>query len=211
MKKYFSVFAFFTLCFVMGFSILRANTDEYYIDRDPAAVKNVFDFSHLKGERLQEAVRQRMMTGLVVKKDADGARFSFGHFVFVDEMGQKKPACQAFGKVAITFEAEGVSVGGDKPQMEVEGRCEHSNDLAMINPLFVPVAKILGERPGDGEFQFNQGSGVTIRFANLPEAWPRLWLLKSVKLVNEQNAEALVIESDEVAKYLGHPVVLSWK
>jgi hypothetical protein len=211
MNKYFSVFAIFTLCFVAGFSILRANTDEYFIDRDPAAVKNSFDFSHLRGERLQEAVRQRLMTGLQLKKEEGGMGIALGHFVFVDESGQKKPACQAFGKVALTFEAEGVSVGGDKPQMEVEGRCEHSSDLTMINPLFVPVAKIMGERPGDGEFQFNQGSGVTIRFANLPEAWPRMWLLKSVKLVNEKSSEALVVESDEVARYLGHPMVFNWK
>lgn len=211
MNKYFNVFALFTVCFVAGFSLLRFTTDDSYIDRDPAAVKNGFDFSHLQGQRLHEAVRQRLMAGLILQKEADGAGIGLGHFVFVDASGTKKPACQAFGKIALTFEAEGVSVGGDKPQMEIEGRCEHSSDLATINPLFVPVAKILGERPGDGEFQFNQGSGVTIRFANVPEAWPRMWLLKSVKLVNEESSEALVVESDEVAKYLGHPMVFNWK
>lgn len=211
MKKYFGVFAFFTLCFGAGYTMLRANTDQYFIERDPAAVRSGFDFSHLKGERLQDAVKQRLMAGLTLKKDTQGAGISLGHFVFIDERGEKKMACQAFGKVSFTFEAEGVSVGGDKPQMEVEGRCENSADMAMINPLFIPVANILGERPGDGEFQFNQGSGITVRFANLPESWPKMWLLKSVKLVNEKNSEALVVESDEVARYLGHPVVLSWK
>lgn len=202
--------ALFILCFGAGYTMLRTNTDTYLIDRDPAAVKNGFDFSHLKGERLQEAVRQRMMGGMVLKKNAEGAGISLGHFLFVDDNGEKKSACQAFSKVTLTFEAEGISIGGDKPQMEVEGRCTASNDMGTINPLFIPMANIVGERPGDGEFQYNQ-SGVVVRFANVSEAWPKMWLLKSVKLMNEKNSEALVVDSGEVAKYLGHPVVLSWK
>lgn len=210
MNRYLSVLVLFVLCFSAGYSVLRSNTDEYLIYRDPAAVRNGFDFSHLKGERLQEAVRQRMMSGMILKKSDEGAGISLGHFVFVDDNGEKKSACQAFRKVTLTFEAEGVSIGGDKPQMEVEGRCEASGDMSIINPLFIPMANIVGERPGDGEFQFNQ-AGVTVRFANVPESWPRMWLLKSVKLTNEKNSEALVVESREVVKYLGHPVVLSWK
>nr|WP_295904453.1 hypothetical protein [uncultured Bdellovibrio sp.] len=210
MRKFYGVFCLFALCFVFGYSVINYTTDEYQVHRDPAAIKNTFDFSHLRGEKLHEAVKQRLLSGLELRKTSGGAGIGLGHFVFVNQNGEKKLACQEFGKVALSFEAEGVSVAGDKPVMEIEGRCEFSADMAKINPLFLPVAKIVGERPGDGEFQFNEGSAVTVRFTNLPEEWPRTWLLKSVKLVNEKDSEALVIESDEVARYLGHPMVLNF-
>ncbi len=159
---------------------------------------------------MHEAVKQRLLTGLEFRKNTEGTGIGLGHFAFMNAVGEKKLACQEFGKVSLSFEAEGVSVAGDKPTMEIEGRCEFSTDMTKINPLFIPIAKIRGERPGDGEFQFNEGSAITVRFANLPESWPKLWLLKSVKLLNEKSSEALVIESDEVAKYLGHPMVLSF-
>lgn len=210
MRKICEVLGLFTVCFVAGYAYLRSNTDVFPISRDPAAVRNNFDFSHLSGEKLQAAVKQRLLSGLEIRKNSQGAGIGLGHFVFVDEKGSKRLACQEFQKVFLNFEAEGVSVGGDKPQMEVEGRCDFSADMARINPLYVPVAKIMGERAGDGEFQFNEGPRVTVRFVNVPEEWPRMWLLKSVKLVNESASEALVVESDEVAQTLGHPVVFSW-
>jgi hypothetical protein len=74
----------------------------------------------------------------------------------------------------------------------------------------LPVAKILGEKPGDGDFQFNQGTPVTVRFTNLPEEWPKTWVLKSVKLVDQKTYSSLVIESQDVLQSLGHPVVLTW-
>ncbi len=210
MRKFYGVFSLFVLCFVAGYSVIYCTSDQTPVNRDPAAVRNNFDFSHLNGEKLHEAVKQRLLTGLELRKTPAGAGIGLGHFVFVDDRGQKKLACQEFGKVSLSFEAEGVSVAGEKPVMEIEGRCEYSSDMTKISPLFVPIAKILGERPGDGEFQFNEGAPVTIRFSNLPEEWPRTWLLKSVKLLNEKASEALVVESDEVARHLGHPMVLSW-
>lgn len=210
MRKILGGAGLFTFCFLAGYGLLKSNTDEYQINRDPAAVRNSFDFSHLSGEKLQEAVKQRLLTGLEIKKNGQGAGIALGHFVYVDERGTKKLACQEFRKVFLNFEAEGVSIGGEKPQMEVEGRCDFSEDMSRINALYVPVARILGERPGDGEFQFNEGPKVTVRFTNLPEDWPRTWLLKSVKLVNESASEALVVEGPEVAQTLGHPVVFSW-
>lgn len=211
MKKFCVILGLFFCCFFAGYSYLKTNTDEYQVHRDPAAVRGNFDFSELSGHQLQSAVKSRLLSGLQIKKSKDGTAFSLGHFVFTNSKNEKKLACQEFEKVYLDFEAEGVSVAGEKPQMEVEGKCTSTPDVSGINPLFVPVARILGEKPGDGEFQFNEGHGITVRFNNLPEEWPTLWLLKSVRLMDQNNSEALVIESDEVAKTLGHPVVFSWK
>lgn len=210
MSRFVTVLGLFFVCFVGGYALLKYQTDDYSINRDPAAVRGNFDFSHLQGEKLSIAIKQRLLMGLEFRKSASGTSIGLGHFVFMDQRGEKKLACQEFGTVAFSFEAEGVSVAGEKPEMVLEGRCEFSSDMARINPLFLPIAKIVGERPGDGEFQFNEGSAVTVRFANLPSEWPRLWLLKSVKLTNGNDLKALTIESEEVARYLGHPMVFSW-
>lgn len=214
MRKFCGVLFLLAACFMAGYHLVFSTSNEALNQRDPAAIKNNFDFSHLRGEKLFAAQKQRLLAGLELAKNLPGkpaeARIGLGHFVFSNERGEKRMACQEFGKVSLSFEAEGVSVAGDKPVMEIEGRCEFSADMTKINPLYLPIAKILGERPGDGEFEFNDGAKVIVRFTNLPEEWPHTWLLKSVKLLNEKNAESLVIETYEVNKYLGHPMVLSF-
>jgi hypothetical protein len=208
MKRNLGVLVLLLAAFCGGYMHLHKNTDLNLIQRDPAAVRNAFDFSNLQGERLQAAAKQRLLAGFLTKKETTGASFGLGHFVFADEYGERKMACQHYGKVIFTFEAEGVSVAGEKPVMEVEGRCETSVDTSRINPLFIPISKITDERPGDGEFQFNEKSAITVRFTNLPEQWPQLWLMKSMKIINEKNFDSVTVESDEVARYLGHPIVL---
>lgn len=210
MRKLVSVFGIFFLCFAVGYSYISSTTDIYQVNRDPAAIRTNFDFSNLSGTKLQDAVKERLIAGFELKKSAGGTSIGLGHFVFLDDKGEKKLACQEFSKVSLTFEAEGVSVAGDKPSMQMEGHCEFSTDMTKINPLYLPIAKILGEKPGDGEFQFNEGHALTVRFTNLPEEWPHTWILKSVKLMNDKGSEALVVESNEVARYLGHPLVLSF-
>lgn len=210
MQKFVGIFGLFFACFGVGYTLMHYTTDAYQVNRDPAAVRNNFDISNLTGEKLHEAAKQRLLAGFEMKKSSEGASFGLGHFVFVDGHGEKKLACQEFSKVSLVFEAEGISVAGDRPSMEVEGRCEFSKDMAKINPLLIPIAKIMGEKPGDGEFQFNENNEVIVRFTNVPEEWPHTWLLKSVKLKSDKGSESLVVESNEVVRFLGHPLVLNF-
>lgn len=210
MKKFLGIGAFAVAMFLAGFSYFGFYSKTNMISRDPAAIGKIYDFSHLSGEKLQSAVKQRLLAGYVLKKTENGASVGLGHFVFLDPSGQRKLACQEFGKVTLTFEGDGASVSGDRPVMEVEGTCEFSADMARINPLWIPVSKILNEKPSDGEFQFNEGSPVAVRFSNIPDEWPRLWLLKSVKLTNVNTSQALIVEGKEVVEYMGHPVVLNF-
>lgn len=207
MRKYYSAFFLLAVSFLGNY--IFSMRSESSTQRVPAAVKNNFDFSNLSGESLLKASKQRLLTGLEILKDSEGAKIGLGHFIFSNEKGEKKLACDTFRKVALSFEAEGAIVSGEKPQMEIEGVCEFSKDMTKINPLYLPVARILGEQPGDGEFNFNEGAGITVRFSNLPDAWPKIWILKTVKLINQKNtADNLTVESDEVSDYLGHPFVL---
>ena len=210
MKRNLGALMLVLAAFMGGYFHIYSNTEVMLTPRDPASIRNAYDFSHLQGEPLQTAAKQRLLAGFQMKKETNGTGIGLGHFVFLDANGERKMACQYFNKVLITFEAEGVSVAGEKPVMEVEGKCEFSSDVARINALYIPIAKITGERPGDGEFQFTDKSSITVRFTNLPEQWPKLWLLKNVKIINEKNFESINVESNEVAHYLGHPMVLKF-
>lgn len=209
MKNIFAVGALFSVCFFAGYTLLRFTTEEYSINRDPAAVRNNFDLSNLSGSRLQESVKQRLISGLEFRKSEGGAGLALGHFIFVDNSGEKKLGCNEFGRVFFSFEADGVSVSGEPPLMEVEGVCNFSPDMSKIDPIFLPIAKILKEHPGDGEFQFNE-SKTTVRFTNLPEEWPKTWVLRSVRLINSKGSEAVVVDREEVDRLLGQPTVLTW-
>ncbi|HWU42456.1 MAG TPA: hypothetical protein VN132_03425 [Bdellovibrio sp.] len=210
MRKFAGICGVFLVSFAVGYFYLTYTTEVKEVDRIPAAIRSTYDFSNLTGEKLEEAVKQRLIVGFEIKKSPEGTGFGLGHFVYQNNKGEKVWACQKFGRVVLTFIAEGSSVAGDKPSMELEGVCETSKDLTKINPLFLPITKILSEKPGDGEFQFNEGHPVKVRFANLPESWPHTWLLESVKLYSDLTTESFIVESNDVAKYLGHPLVLSF-
>jgi hypothetical protein len=103
-------------------------------------------------------------------------------------------------------------VDGHKPEMEVEGACEVAHDINMIAPLWIPVAKILGEPVADGEFDFRENHPVRVRFANLVHSWPTAWRLNGVKLVAAQNPNQAVEISDRELKQLtAGPLILIFK
>lgn len=211
MKKYSQILVLFSLCFVGAFFYSQKNVDINSIERDPAAINAKFDFSNLQGESLYDAVKKRLVSNLRVSKLPGGTGITLGHFLFVDSTGQKRLACQQFEKVILTFAGDGTSVGGDRPTMEITGDCSATSDLSQINPVILPVGKILEGKPGDGEFQFNDDNGdVHVKFTNLSDSWPRTWLLQSVHLMSDRNQSPFFVSSEEVNLLLGHPLVMTW-
>ncbi len=209
-KKIARVLVLFIGCFVAGYLVIQTHSTDTSINRDPAAIGKVYDFSNLRGESLNTAVKQRLLAGFEIQKNQDEQGLSLGHFVYIDASGEKKFACQEFSKVVLTFVADGVAVAGHSTQMEVEGNCEFTNDVTKINPLWIPVTKILNEKVADGEFQFNGQSNVTLRFTNMPDEWPRTWLLQSVELKSRNAKESMIVESSDINQLLGRPMVLKF-
>lgn len=199
------IFAAFFAC---GFSIVTRTSPRFTINRDPAAIRQVYDFSHLRGSALEVAMKERMVAGLEVFKSDGRVGLALGHFAFVNASGEKTLGCREYGKVTMVFEAEGIVVNGERPSMEVEGACEFSDDLAKVNPLYIPVARILGEKPADGEFQFRDGKEVTVRFGNLSDEWPRKWVLTGLRLGGPKSTE-FAVGRNELTKILGHPFLIN--
>ena len=208
--KSFNAVVLFLMFFAIGYSFVGVPAGTYIKNRDPAAVNTaVIDMSVKSGLDLHNAIREKLLGSLQVKRVSSQAGVALGHF-YLKNKGEDKAACVLYPTVSLTFFAEGISVAGNKPMMEVEGRCELTSDNSGINPLMIPVDQILSEAPGDGEFQFRQGQKLTVKFANLPEGWPKKWILNSIKLNNVQTKETYILENSEIQKQRGSPVILNF-
>lgn len=218
MRTFFAIFAF-ALFFVCGVYV-SVNNQQYYENeyaevsvsrRDPAAIKKVYDFSNLEGSALSDASKQRLLSGIRVIHEQQDIGLELGHFVVRGEDGQKTFACQKYTKLIMTFQSEGVAVAGQPSTMEVEGHCEISaHDINSISPLWIPVAKVLGEPVSDGEFDFREGHQVRLRFANVSDEWPHTWVLTNVKMVDEQTQQEMGLDLNEIKKFSNNPVVIQW-
>ncbi len=201
-----------------NFKTLLTSRSTSNIARDPAAIRRTYDFSGLDGSALAKAQKMRLLSGAKVVREKAGVGVELGHFVIKGEGGQKTFACQKYGKISMTFVGDGSASNGELPKMEVEGQCEMSSDVNSISPLWIPVAKILGEPVADGEFNFQDGKPISVRFANVSDQWPVTWQLQSVRLFTsesqvEKGAEKqeVVIPAQELKQYVPGPVLLQWK
>lgn len=207
--------------FVTGFLFSRASSQfprtieqaSKSAARDPAAIRHVYDFSQLDGSALDQASKQRLVSGAKVLNESDEIGIELGHFVVKGNDGQKTFACQKYSQIVLQFEGDGSASNGEKPSMEVEGNCEISTaDINSISPLWIPVGKILGEPVADGEFDFRDGHAVKVRFANVFQDWPAQWRLRGVKLIeqNDPNKE-VKIGDREINQYTNRPFILNFK
>ncbi len=181
--------------------------------RDPAAIRRVYDFSQLDGSALDQASKQRLISGAKIRKDAEEIGIELGHFVLKGMNGQKTFACQKYSHIVLQFEGDGSASNGEKPTMEVEGSCEISTaDVNSISPLWIPVAKILGEPVADGEFDFRDGHPIKVRFANVFQEWPAEWRLRGIKLINQEDpSKEVSIVDKEIRQFMDHPFIVNFK
>lgn len=195
------------VCFGVGYWMVNSTTTQFLIGRDPAAIRQSYDFTHLRGSALEVAMKERTLAGLGFVREKDSVGVHLGHFALLNSAGEKTLACREYPKVILHFEAEGVVVNGERPRMEVEGGCEFNDDLTRIQPLHIPIERILGERPADGEFQFREGRPVAVRFSHLSDEWPRRWVLVGVKMTGRTEFS---VDRNDVIKVLGRPALIQF-
>jgi hypothetical protein len=198
-----SLIVFFSM--LAGGMIVATNVKKFQAGRDPAAIRQVYDFTHLHGSILDTAVKERLVSGLETFKDDQGFGIGLGHFAFSLDSGEKVLGCRAYQKVTFQFEAEGIAVEGEKPTMTVEGKCEYSNDLTKINPLWIPVARIFGEHPGDGDFN-DYERPVQLKFAHVSDVWPKHWVLIGLSIQGDQGK--VEVDRSEMSQILGRPFMI---
>lgn len=211
LKKFGAIFGLLLCSFLTGYGVMVHTSEWGPIARDPAAVRQIYDFSNLSGNELSQAMKKRILSGANIVREQSSLGIELGHFALAKITGEKTLACQEFEKVILRFEADGVAVSGERPVMEVEGACEFSSDMTKISPVFIPIEKILAEKPGDGEYQYREGRAVTLRFQGMPEEWPTRWLLTSVRLMNPGKNNELLVNADDVSAILGRPMMVNFK
>lgn len=180
--------------------------------RGPAAIRRVFDFSHLNGSALRLASQKRLVTDARVIASAAQTGVELGHFVTRAADGSRLFACEFFDRVTLTFEAEGVAEGGEKATLRVDGPCAMGQDLNRIAPIWIPHARIVSEKPAaDLELAFADVSGVNYKFENVPSDWPRKWVLTEIRVFNsEETGRELAISRREMIEIGGAPIRLTW-
>lgn len=208
MKKYSISILFVFMNFVFGLVMAFSTIQKFQIERNPAAIRQVYDFSQLRGSALEVAMKQRLLTGLEINKDEEGIGISLGHFAFLTDAGEKTLGCHVFQKVVFQFESDETAVNGEKSLMDVEGPCEYSTDIGKIDPLWIPVNQVLAVKPADGDLEFREKKQVTLRFNHMADAWPRRWVLVGVKIVSPQKEVAL--NRNEVNQIMGKLTFLQW-
>lgn len=214
----FSYFVVVFIFFLFGYFLVKNSTNfegsprvSSTPTRDPAAIKKVYDFSNLDGSALDQASKQRLISGAKLIRESQDIGVELGHFVLRGPSGDKTFACQMYSKIVLVFEGDGMATGGEKPAMEVEGNCEISADINAISPLWIPVARILGEPVAEGDFDYRDGRPAKIHFSHVREEWPKTWRLKAVRLSNSYQAGSEVtIEDQELRQLTSKPFIVTF-
>lgn len=179
--------------------------------RNPAAVHRDLDETKLEGSELITGTRNRLLAEAKVLLEPGEMGLEFGHFVTRDEQGNRQLACDYYNKIRVRFEADGVASAGEKPTMEIEGPCRTGNDITKIEPVWIPVVKILGEQPSDMDLTFPDSDGLDFKFTNIDGAWPTRWQLSSIQLFNDAEAGRTVyFDALAVRAIRSKPLVLAW-
>lgn len=183
--------------------------------RNPAAVRRDLDFTKLDGAELITGNHNRLITSAKVlfghNEQAGEMGLEFGHFVTRDEQGNKQLACDFYDRIRMTFEAEGMASSGERPTMTIEGPCRTADDITRIEPIWVPVVKILSEKATDMDLSFPENEGVNFKFQDMTGEWPTRWHLSSVRVYNDaENGRSLELSNHDLHQIGGKPVVLAW-
>jgi|GEM_PF-1382250 len=210
--KFCSVLIYIGLGLLWGFPLSYFDETLFFVGRNPAAVNfnKVFDFSHLSGNALQNAIRHRVISHVSIEKSENGSGFSMGNFVFLNSRGEKKSACGEYSQIHLTFEAEGESANGKKPIMDVMGRCRATDDLSVIQPLMIPIGTLMNEPASDSEFIFEDRDNLYLKFKDLNQNWPHRWIMKSIQLNGPSVSSPLIFEQLEITSMLGRTPVMIW-
>lgn len=195
--------------------VIYVSADKYLVnERNPAALKRVFDYSAFEGEPLKIRSFKRLIDDAQVVAKDGAVGVGLGHFVTKGDDGRGALACDYYGRVTLKFEGEGIMEFGEKPVMTVEAPCSVSSDLNRIDPIWIPFTRLIAENQAPARFleaSFPDQAGVRFKFENMTAEWPRQWTLVSVKLHNEAApGREVAIDKTGMGRMIERPIVLTF-
>ena len=168
--KTIGLFLFF---FISAFSIFYRTSENFSIQRDPAALNGkIFQITNLTTDQIKIELQKKIkMTPTIDGKKS----ISFAGF--------SSAICKSFSEIQFEFIASNMVVNGEAPSMKISAPCEEGQDPSEIASIKLPIEKILNEKVRNAEFNF-EGYNVGITFTNSADEWPQQWILKRVEFKN---------------------------
>lgn len=214
-KTFISILVFtLTLCLGIFISIKSWKGLVYWYpdnNRNPAAIKKVFDFSHLEGRALEMASYKRLIADARILEGNESLGLELGHFVIKDEEAKRQFACNVYNRIELQFKSADMSVNGEPSVMTIEAHCLVNDDINRIHPVWIPMKKILSEREGDIQLHWKEQGDIHISFTNIGDSWPRAWTVSNVKMFNDNDlSKFMQIDQTQMKQILEKPLTLVW-
>ncbi len=182
-------------------------------ERNPAAIRPMFDYSRLEGQPLKIRSLKRLVNDARVVAGQGKVGIEFGHFVTKGKNGRGQFACDYYTNIEMKFEGEGVMEGGEKPIMYVQSPCVMSNDINRMEAIWIPYEKLMTEHktPSRALEQDFPESRLHLKFEHMTSQWPRQWNLISVRLFHQtQPDQEVAISQNEIGEILDQPFLISF-
>lgn len=182
------------------------------LDRDPAAINQVFDFSTLRGTALSEALKKRLLQGAEFLRKDQRLGIKLGHFVVSGPNGRRIFACARYDKIVVIFRAQGMAVNGKRPQMRVVSDCRISKNVNETATIWVPVDRVRNEKPTEMRLDYMLDLPVSLTFKNLFGSWPKSWELVSIELYNsgEGQGQGIKVTTSDIQKIHDGAISINW-
>lgn len=178
--------------------------------RQPAAIRRVFDFSHLNGNDLTIASRNRLLADAKLFKTESSIGIELGHFVVKGTSGKKEFACQSFDYIELVFMAQGIAESGQSPRMFIKGECRMGKDISRMAPIWIPMAEVMSQAPSSDVIQYHDRR-LTLWFENIGSIWPQNWTLESARLFGEGiNTHEMRIDRKKVNEIAKGKISFMW-
>ncbi len=186
-----------------------------YLDkeRNPAAIRPMFDYSRLEGQPLKIRSLKRLINDARVIAGQGKVGIEFGHFVTKGKDGRGQFACDYYSSVEMKFEGEGLMEGGEKPIMFVRTPCVISTDINRMEAVWIPYENLMTEHktPASSLEKDYPESSLHLKFEHMTSQWPRQWNLISVRLFNPaQPDQEAAISQNEIGDILDKPFLISF-
>lgn len=181
--------------------------------RTPAAIQKNRDVSNLRGADFRIASRDRLLSDAKLLSEGNMVGIQLGHFITKKVDGSKQFACQAYQRIRLIYQAEGMAESGEIPEMTIEGACQMSRDnINAIAPLWVPRQKLFSQRPHNFEVEYEENDArMLFRFDHMGSQWPQQWILQTVTLFDPDTVKnSLEFSASEVASLRPKQLTLLW-
>lgn len=165
--------------------------------RDVASVAKTLGFTYVRGDLLRQNGKLQSIAQARVLETQKALGVGLGHFLVKTQSGKKAFICRQHESVELTFQAEGIAVNGEKPQMKVKGRCLVTNDVNSISTLWIPVEDIVKKAYGDIRLASVDRGPVLVQFNGVGSSWPRTWVLSQVRFYSLSSKNPPVIVNQQ--------------